>query len=107
MNLKNQKKIHIVALAVLQLLLFTFPLVVKTSHYHKQVHHSSHTSELSQYEKHCAVCQFEFETLIKTELPIICGIVASLGRITSEYLSSFRSKDFAYVSLRAPPRLLS
>jgi len=99
----EQKKIHIVALALLQLLLFTFPLVVKTSHHHSNAHHIQNGIELSQWEKPCAVCHFEFETALKTEHTVFCCSVPASIQIIAEYATPIHSCAFSYISLRAPP----
>ena len=99
----EQKKIHIVALALLQLFLFTFPLVVKTSHHHTSEHHTQNGTELSHWEKPCAVCHFEFENVIKTEHIDFCCTIPSSIQTVSEYATPIRSCAFSYISLRAPP----
>ena len=103
----KQKRIQIVALALLQLFLFTFPLVVKTTHQH-QNHTSSHQTngtELSKWEKPCAICQFEFDTVLQTEIPQYSCIIPFKTGYISEYSSPVRSVAFTFISLRAPPLL--
>jgi len=104
-NIK-QGRIKIVALALLQLLLFTFPLIVKTTHQH-QNHHNSHQSstgtELSKWEKPCTVCLYEFDKSIKTETTNYCCLITSSPKKISNYLETVKTVAFSYISLRAPP----
>jgi len=106
-NIK-QKRIQIVALTLLQLFLFTFPLVVKTTHQHQNRLSNRQTTngaELTKWEKPCAICQFEFDTVLKTETPLYSSIIPSQTGYISEYSSPVRSVAFTFISLRAPPLL--
>jgi len=107
-NKKRQQKAYLVALALLQLFLFTFPLVVKTTHQHQnhtRSHQTTNGIELSKWEKPCAICQFEFDTVLHTEIPLYSCIIPFKTGYISEYSSPVGSVAFTFISLRAPPLL--
>ena len=101
-----QKRNRISAIALFQLLLFTFPLIVKTTHQHQNHYNSHQTStgtELSKWEKPCAVCLYEFYKSIKTETAIYGCLISSSPKKTSNYLETVQAVAFSYISFRAPP----
>lgn len=67
----NNKKINIVVLALFHLLVFTFPFAIKVIHHHEthylNVHQSADGRQLSEAEKLCPICQFEFVSFIAGE----------------------------------------
>jgi len=104
----QKQKVYLVALSLLQLFIFTFPLVVKTTHQHQNHSSSCHqtnSSELAKWEKPCAICQFEFDTVLQTEIPQYSCIIPFKTGYISEYSSPVRSVAFTFISLRAPPLL--
>lgn len=92
--------------AVFQLLVFLYPTVIRTAHQHQNHAHQYHSTQgttLSQWEKPCAICQFEFDTHVKSETPLFYSNNPSVSTIRVEHSTSVINAAFSFISLRAPP----
>jgi hypothetical protein len=68
----NKKKNNIIILALFHLLVFTFPFAIKDMHHHEThyfhiIYQPADGKHLSEVEKPCPICQFEFVSFIAGE----------------------------------------
>jgi hypothetical protein len=102
------KKTNIIILALFHLLVFTFPFAVKEIHHHETsyIHIIPQANEgklLSQVEKPCPICQFEFVSFILTDLQTqrLCQPVSQINNYNP--LQQVYIVPLTSYLLRAPP----
>jgi hypothetical protein len=100
----KKRTIHIVLLALFHLMVFTIPFFVKVYHHHTPINvHNNSSINLSQADKNCYICQFEFVTFI-AKAQVNSSIIQQTTAVNFPFTcqSGFRA-ILAFYSLRAPP----
>ena len=103
----KRQKVNIILLSFFQLLVFTYPIMVKSGHHHIQANNYVSSplkgESVAKYENNCPICNFEFvQVLLQSNNPygvfLIKRPLISFAIISAEY-----RKPFTHFAQRAPP----
>lgn len=100
-----KKSLHIIILAVFQLLVFVGPIIIKSTHHHLYPYYASakDVNGYSKVQKPCFICQFEFvPSIIQIQDPRVI-LKPETSVINSVIIAQVKDCTFSYLSLRAPP----
>lgn len=100
----NKKNIGF--LALLQIMVLLFPVLVKDLHHHDNANHintTAHTSCFTTHEEVCNICSFDYLPFLAAELKKIDFSTVVVFKFVIPFYSKISPSYFNLSLLRAPP----